>query len=88
MTLLDSAKVGAGTSKTTYAWINSNGKSPQSYHKLNIVGMKEHRRLQKLIAGQTRWLDESGTVEWASEPDKVERLEQRVKSLKAILYPP
>ncbi|WP_376785236.1 hypothetical protein [Stutzerimonas nitrititolerans] len=46
VTLFERDWVGAGTSSTTYAWVNSNGKSPLSYHQLNVEGMEEHRRLQ------------------------------------------
>lgn len=87
VTLLDAGRVGTGTSRTTYAWVNSNGKSPMSYHQLNAEGMREHRRLQQQSSSEVRWLDESGTIEWASEPAKAERLYKRVESLKIKTYP-
>ena len=87
VTLLEARQVGGGTSKTTYAWINSNGKSPHSYHLLNVEGMNEHRRLQAQCRSQAVWLDESGTIEWAlSEPKKI-RLKRRVEALVAKGYP-
>lgn len=87
VTLLDANRVGTGTSSTTYAWVNSNGKSPLAYHQLNLDGMSAHRQLQEQSTSQGRWLDESGTVEWAVTPTKIERLEQRVATLKAKEYP-
>lgn len=86
VTLLDASGVGTGTSATTYAWINSNGKSPLAYHQLNVEGMNAHLQLQAQSSSQIRWLDESGTLEWASAPANAERLERRVDALRAKGY--
>jgi glycine/D-amino acid oxidase-like deaminating enzyme len=86
VTLLEAATVGSGTSATSYAWVNSNGKSPDAYHALNVAGMNAHRLLQQQSQSQIRWLDECGTLEWAAEPSEVARLQKRVESLIAKGY--
>lgn len=86
VTLLEAATVGSGTSATSYAWVNSNGKSPDAYHALNVAGMNAHRLLQQQSPSQIRWLDECGTLEWAAEPCEAARLQARVESLVAKGY--
>jgi len=79
--------LGAGTSGKTFAWINSNGKNPESYHALNCAGMREHVALQQASTVQAPWLDVCGTYEWATSPVQQGRLEARVQSLMARGYP-
>lgn len=86
VTVLDTGAIGAGTSTTTYAWVNSNGKSPASYHRLNVEGMHEHRRLQAQGPGEARWLEACGTVEWASSAAQIEQLHKRAQALSAKGY--
>ncbi|WP_117139591.1 NAD(P)/FAD-dependent oxidoreductase [Pseudomonas amygdali] len=87
VTLFEAGSVGGGTSSTTYAWINSNGKSPLGYHHLNVEGMREHQRLQKQNTDRAPWLDESGTLEWATDSERTKRLSARVLSLQSKGYP-
>ncbi|ALK30746.1 NAD(P)/FAD-dependent oxidoreductase [Burkholderia plantarii] len=87
VTLFEQARLGAGTSRTSYAWVNSNGKTPPSYHRLNCAGIAEHAALQQEAHSEARWFDPSGTFEWASDAAAQRRLEQRVSSLKALDYP-
>ena len=44
VTLVDQAWPGSGTSSTSYAWINSHNKQPDSYYALNLAGMRAHQR--------------------------------------------
>ena len=46
VTIVERDYVGAGASGTTFAWVNSNGKTPESYHELNVAGLRAHRLLQ------------------------------------------
>ncbi|AUA33305.1 FAD-binding oxidoreductase [Pseudomonas sp. SGAir0191] len=87
VTLFESEFVGGGTSSTTYAWINSNGKSPLGYHHLNVEGMREHRRLQEQNSGRATWLHECGTLEWATDSEAIKRLTARALSLQSKEYP-
>lgn len=38
VTLLDQDEPGQATSRWSYAWLNSNDKSPRAYHELNHAG--------------------------------------------------
>jgi D-hydroxyproline dehydrogenase subunit beta len=87
VTVFERDRLGAGTSSATFAWINSNGKSPDSYHALNLAGMREHEELQAATATEARWLVQTGTYEWATDPAKIERLEARTKRLVGLGYP-
>jgi D-hydroxyproline dehydrogenase subunit beta len=86
VTVFEQAHLGAGTSSTTFAWINSNGKNPASYHRLNCAGMDEHRLLQRDCRTDARWLHECGTYEWTASVPEQDRLEARLQSLKSLGY--
>ncbi|ODU05462.1 MAG: FAD-dependent oxidoreductase [Pseudonocardia sp. SCN 72-86] len=87
VTVFERDRLGAGTSSTTFAWINSNGKSPDSYHALNVAGMREHEELQAATVTEAHWLVRTGTYEWATDPAKIERLEARTRRLVGLGYP-
>ncbi|MEA9390266.1 FAD-binding oxidoreductase [Acerihabitans sp. TG2] len=87
VTLFERSHIGAGTSTTTFAWINSNGKEPLSYHLLNSAAIDEHIKLQQESTSSVRWLIKSGTYEWASNDADQKRLDQRAKQLIALHYP-
>lgn len=86
VTLFEQQHVGAGTSSTSFAWLNSNGKQPDSYHQLNALAMEEHVRLQLSQPNGLRWLETCGTWEWASDSGQQE-LKQRAARLQALGYP-
>lgn len=73
VTVLEATRIGAGTSGTSFAWINSHGKTPRAYHELNVAGMKAHAALRDEFAA-TPWLHLNGSLEWA---DETEREDQR-----------
>jgi len=77
---------GAGTSGTTFAWINSHDKQPRAYHDLNVAGMEAHLRLQAEAGAGEPWLFPTGNLVWADPPD-AERLARRVERLVAWDYP-
>jgi hypothetical protein len=46
VTLLEGAgRVGADTSGRSFAWTNSNGNTPRTFHNLNVAGMQAHAAL-------------------------------------------
>ncbi|WP_395680577.1 NAD(P)/FAD-dependent oxidoreductase [Inquilinus sp.] len=73
VTVLEATRIGAGTSGTSFAWVNSHGKTPRAYHELNVAGMKAHAALRQEFAA-TPWLHLNGSLEWA---DAAGREEQR-----------
>jgi glycine/D-amino acid oxidase-like deaminating enzyme len=62
VTILEAERVGAGTSGMSFAWINSNGKPPRSYHDLNDAGRRAHFALREEFPS-TPWLHEGGSLE-------------------------
>lgn len=78
VTLVDQGAPGAGTSSTSYAWVNSNGKEPESYFQLNLAGLETHH---KLAAQGGRWLQPTGHVEIAVSAEHDQRLRERMDRL-------
>jgi glycine/D-amino acid oxidase-like deaminating enzyme len=80
VTVLEAGRIGGGTSGISFAWTNSNGKTPRAYHDLNVAGMKAHAALAEEF-GTTPWWHGGGNVEWTAPEDraaqqaKVERLQ-------------
>ncbi|MDQ6673269.1 MAG: FAD-binding oxidoreductase [Chloroflexota bacterium] len=80
--VLESAdRLGAGTSGRSFAWTNSNEKTPRPYHDLNVAGMRAHAALCDEF-GSIPWWHDGGSVEWfatdqarAAQAAKVERLQ-------------
>ena len=64
VTVLEATRVGAGTSGTSFAWLNSNGKTPRAYHDLNAAGLHAHFALREMFPS-TPWLHEGGSLEVA-----------------------
>ncbi|MYW97412.1 FAD-binding oxidoreductase [Amycolatopsis rubida] len=87
VTIFERDRIGAGTSSGTFAWVNSNGKSPDSYYELNLAGMREHERLQRDSASEAHWYLQTGTYEWTTDPAVGERLQARVQRLTDLGYP-
>ncbi len=87
VTLFEREFIGAGTSSTTFGWVNSNGKSPDSYHQLNVESMHEHQLLQANSDTEGQWLDQCGTYEWAAEGEPGQWLADRAQKLQQSGYP-
>ncbi len=84
VTLVERDVAGAGTSSTSYAWINSNNKQPVSYFELNLAGLKAHKAL---APDGAPWVEWSGHVEMAVDAGHVTELSGRVDRLEAAGYP-
>ncbi|MGW8378259.1 FAD-dependent oxidoreductase [Streptomyces sp. ODS28] len=88
VTLYERTRLGAGTTGTTFAWINSHSKNPRSYHDLNIAGMAEHHALQRAADGSApRWFFPTGNLEWAEDDAGRERLDEALGELSSRGYP-
>jgi glycine/D-amino acid oxidase-like deaminating enzyme len=74
VTLLDRDEPGRGTTATSFAWVNANGKEPAPYFALNRAGLEAHHRLAD--AGGT-WLGRGGHVEIAVEEAHLRELRER-----------
>jgi glycine/D-amino acid oxidase-like deaminating enzyme len=69
VTVLEAARVGGGTSGTSFAWTNANRKPPKPYHDLNVAGMRAHAALADEF-GATPWRHGGGSLEWEAEPER------------------
>lgn len=87
VTIFERSHIGAGTSAITFAWVNANGKGPESYHRLNAQSMDEHVRLQQESGLDIQWLIQAGTYEWAETAKAQEQLHHRVQKLLQLGYP-
>jgi len=76
---------GAGTSSTSFAWVNSVRKEPEVYHRLNAEGMAAHRRLARELGAEGGY-HEGGSLEWAEGGDAEKELRTRVARLAARGY--
>jgi D-hydroxyproline dehydrogenase subunit beta len=81
--VIDRAHLGAGTSATTFAWVNSNRKHPEAYHQLNATGMAAYHE-RTSAAG--RWFFPSGHVEIATTAAHAAELEHNVVRLRSLGY--
>ena len=84
VTLVERDVPGAGTSSTSYAWVNANGKEPRAYYDLNRAGMHAHR---ELAAGGAEWLRVNGHVEFAMDDVHRRDLRSRMARLGDRGYP-
>ena len=86
VTVLESAdRVGAGTSGRSFAWTNSNGKTPRAYHDLNVAGMQAHAALVDEF-GSTPWWHGGGNLDWRATDSARAELTDRVERLREWGY--
>ncbi len=83
--LLDKAPAGSGTTSTSYAWVNSNGKQPRAYFDINRAGLDAHARLSP--KDESGWLTLGGHVEMAVDETHRADLAARVARLREWDYP-
>ena len=85
VTLLEAGRLAGGTSAATFAWINSNDKTPLEYHRLNTAGMVEHSRLRQEF-GAAPWLHVDGNIEWNEDSSAGAALRGKVEQLQGWGY--
>jgi glycine/D-amino acid oxidase-like deaminating enzyme len=84
VTIVDSSELGSGTTYSSLAWINSNGKPPRAYHDLNVAGMQAWREWAAQLG--TTWLKTCGSLHWMT-PEEGHRFVSHVQNLAAWDYP-
>lgn len=87
VTLYERVALGAGTTGTTFAWINSHAKNPLSYHRLNAAGVAEHHALHRAGDRAPQWFFPGGNLEWAADEAGAERLRAALDTLTERGYP-
>ena len=83
---VDADAPGAGTSRTSFAWVNAVRKEPEVYHRLNAAGLAMHRQLAREL-GDDAGYHEGGSLEWADGGDDERELRARVERLTSRGYP-
>ncbi|MEV1025749.1 FAD-dependent oxidoreductase [Streptomyces sp. NPDC050264] len=86
VTLYERTALAAGTTGTSFAWVNSHAKKPLSYHELNSAGLAEHHALRKAGAPAPDWFFPSGNLEWAADEAGDERLAAAFAELETHRY--
>lgn len=86
--LVDRGEPGGGTSRTSFAWLNGNGKVPRAYQALNVSGVDAYRRIAaEDPAGTAPWLRLNGRIEWAETAEQADRMDDAIAAMRAWDYP-
>ena len=86
VTVLERDELCAGASGHSFAWLNSFGKDPVSYHHFNRRSMDIWDRFARRLGGDLD-LHWGGELRWESTPERAGALQQRIKQLQAWGYP-
>src|ERR1700684_4328658 len=78
--MLDQDQPGRATSRWSFAWLNSNDKSPRPYHDLNHAGIKAWADLAPILDGAA-WYRPVGNIELATTPAARTELTARIHRL-------
>jgi glycine/D-amino acid oxidase-like deaminating enzyme len=85
VTLLEQDQPGRATSRWSFAWLNSNDKSPRAYHDLNHAGIRSWADLAPDLGGAA-WYRPAGNIELATSPAARTELTARVRRLASWNY--
>jgi glycine/D-amino acid oxidase-like deaminating enzyme len=85
VTLLEQDQPGRATSRWSFAWLNSNDKSPRPYHDLNHAGIRAWADLAADLDGAA-WYRPVGNIELATTPAARAELTARVRRLASWNY--
>ena len=86
VTLLEADQPGRGTSRWSFAWVNSNDKGPRPYHDLNHAGIRAWAELAPGLDGAA-WYRPAGNLELATSDSGRAELAARVERLASWGYP-
>ena len=90
VTLLDQDQPGRGTSRWSFAWLNSNDKGPRPYYDLNHAGVRAWAELAPVLDGAA-WYRPVGHLELSAPPPEpttpADELIARVRRLTEWGYP-
>jgi glycine/D-amino acid oxidase-like deaminating enzyme len=88
VTLLEKERPAAGTTRNSFAWLNSAGKGPLAYYEFNVAGIMGWRRLE-LEIGPDLPIQWGGRVAWSlpSKPEDVAERRKQLATQQALGYP-
>lgn len=87
VTLVEKSAPASGTTRCSFAWLNSLGKRPYSYYDLNYKGILGWNRLQRELGPslQVQW---GGAASWCrDDPKEVRRMVESVRESEVFGYP-
>ncbi|MBV9795174.1 MAG: FAD-binding oxidoreductase [Actinobacteria bacterium] len=88
VTLLEQARPGHAATRSSFAWLNANNKTPRAYHDLNHAGLRAWSALAGAGAqDRPDWYRPSGNLEWADTPQAAAELTARAGRLADWGYP-
>ncbi|TDC80663.1 FAD-dependent oxidoreductase [Actinomadura sp. 7K507] len=85
VTLVEEHGPGAGTSGTSYAWLNANDPADPDYHRMRTAALSTWRELATEF-GDPSWYRPTGNTTWASTDDARALLADRVARLTDLGY--
>jgi len=68
VTCVERSFPGAGTSGNSFAWLNGHSKRPKSYHRINIMSIRDHLDLADELGGH--WVEVHGGLHWTYADDR------------------
>jgi glycine/D-amino acid oxidase-like deaminating enzyme len=82
VTTVERRFAGAGTTGSSFAWLNGFNKPPRGYHLLNTMSIGDHQQLAAELGGS--WVHLDGGLQWEAAADAVraESLRQTVGHLR------
>jgi glycine/D-amino acid oxidase-like deaminating enzyme len=87
VTLLEKEGPAAGTTRNSFAWLNSAGKAPRSYYEFNLAGMMGWRRLE-LEIGPDLPIQWGGSLNWSpATPEQATERRKRLAERQSWGYP-
>lgn len=86
VTIIEGEAPGAGTSGTSFAWLDASHPSLAGYVELNIDGLDAWRRLGDVLGGPG-WLSLTGTLTWEPGTDAAAALHDDLARLRGLGYP-
>lgn len=87
VTVLEAKTLGSGTTSTSYAWVNANGKEPDSYYAINQAGIQAHRAFAAEAKPAGQWFFGTGHVEIAADKSHEHDVRRRAAVLLRRGYP-
>ena len=80
---VERAYPGAGTTGNSLGYINGTYKSPRSYHRLNVMSIRDHEDLADELGAD--WVRVGGSLHWADSTDtgKLETLRTTMRQLRS-----
>lgn len=81
VSIVESRFPGSGATGNSFAWLNSFGKTPRDYHRLNARSIREHQDLARELDGD--WVHVDGGLTWEhhTDADRSQKLRDRIRNL-------